>query len=184
MVKLLLQKCQPQSHIVQDKSAKIQLKRSNPIDKRSYRWKYRESTNRRDGRGVDGKEWDLINLGSEYRDLRIGVGKGESIIARGQLNRAVVKEFLPRCERNSQGESIGPLHLGVEARRVHSVCVACIHRRHHRHRHRRNHQYLQTCHGRSRSWFFLAEITRYRRGPDSLQTRCRLATDNTSFWLP
>ncbi|KAJ1381824.1 heme uptake protein IsdC [Sesbania bispinosa] len=54
------------------------------------------------------EERDLIDLGSEHRDLRVGFGK-RVWNRRGQLKVIVVEELVLRCNRDSESEFIGSL---------------------------------------------------------------------------
>lgn len=83
-------------------------------------------------------------------------------IARGQLDRAVVEERVPRREHDRKGEPVGPRHGRVRARRVHSVVVARAHGDH-QNRRRQERSYRR----KRRRW----RSTKNRHG----QSRC--------FWL-
>ena len=104
----------------------------------------RERADRRGG-GVDGEERDLVDLGPEDRDLRVGSGKVEPGIAGGQLERAVVEERVLRRESDPEGKPVGPRHGRVQARRVHPVVVARAHGEH-RNRHRQDRSYRRKRH--------------------------------------
>lgn len=84
------------------------------LQKSQSRTKTRQQRTNRDERGeVNDEEQDLVDLGSEDRDLRVRIGERESHIARRQLNVAdvvVVEELVLWSEHDSKCESVESLH--------------------------------------------------------------------------
>lgn len=80
-------------------------------------------TDRKERRGVNGEERDLVHFGSKERDPSIGVGEGESSVARRQLS-VVEEERLPGGERDAESEPVLDLNLPVSARKESSVIIA------------------------------------------------------------
>lgn len=72
---------------------------------------------------------DLVDLGSEDKDLRVRIGERESHIAWRQLNVVdvvVVEELVLWSEHDSKCESVESLHSRAWAQREYSIVVADV----------------------------------------------------------
>lgn len=74
-------------------------------------------------RGVDGEEGELVDFGSEERELRVEGSKGESDIARGELMGMVEEEGVFGGESDPECEAVESLNLSIGAGLVKHVCV-------------------------------------------------------------